>query len=86
MKNQSLKILGEDIAVQKSLNVVIHQPRNLDFSPIQGDGPENSPYEIVLWLPLTDCYKKTKSIYLLNKTLTENNLKYLDTKKSIKFY
>ena len=74
------KILGEDIAVQKSLNVVIHQPRNLDFSPIHRDGPENSPYEIVLWLPLTDCYK-TKSIYLLNKTLTENNLKYLDTKK-----
>ncbi len=72
--------LGEDIAVQKSLNVVIHQPNNLDFSPIHRDGPENSPYEVVLWLPLVDCYK-TKSIYLLDKKNTEKNLKLLDSKK-----
>ncbi len=74
------RILGEDIAVQKSLNVVIHQPNNLDISPIHRDGPENSPYEIVLWLPLVDCFK-TKSIYLLDKKNTEKNLRLLDSNK-----
>jgi len=77
------EILGMDVAVQKSLNIVIHQPENFDFSPVHRDAPENSPYEIVLWLPLVNCYK-TKSIYLLNKKRTEINLKYLDSKNNLK--
>jgi sporadic carbohydrate cluster 2OG-Fe(II) oxygenase len=73
------KILGPDVAIQKSLNVVIHQPDNLEISPMHRDAPENSPYEIVLWVPLVDCYD-TKSIYLLNKKNTDANLKHLDNK------
>ena len=73
------KILGPDVAIQKSLNVVIHQPDNMEISPLHRDAPENSPYEIVLWVPLVDCYD-TKSIYLLDKKNTDANLKYLDNK------
>ena len=74
-------ILGPDVAIQKSLNVVMHQPNNMEVSALHRDAPENSPYEIVLWVPLVDCYN-TKSIYLLNKKNTDKNLKYLDNKNS----
>ncbi len=71
------EILGPDVAIQKDLNVVIHQPNNKEISPLHRDAPENSPYEVVLWVPLVDCYN-TKSINLLDKKNTERNLKYLD--------
>ena len=68
--------------MQLRINLSIQMP-NDDSSllPIHSDvWSGDSPFESVIWLPLVNCYK-TKSIYLLNKTLTENNLKYLDTKK-----
>jgi len=73
------EILGPDVSIQKSLNVVIHQPNNMEISPLHRDAPENSPYEVVLWVPLVDCYN-TKSLYLLDKKNTDKNLKYLDNK------
>ena len=40
----------------------------------------DSPFEVVLWVPLVDCYK-TKSMFILDYTQMENfNKKYKDKK------
>lgn len=75
------KFLGQDIAIQKKINLVIQMPNNSDISPTHRDAPENSPFEIVFWVPLVDC-EKTKSIYLFDKETTDKNIHLLDTRKT----
>jgi sporadic carbohydrate cluster 2OG-Fe(II) oxygenase len=59
-------IVGNEVCMQRSLNISIQLP--LDESallPLHTDvWSGNSPYEVVFWLPLVDCYK-TKSMYVL---------------------
>lgn len=61
------KIVGNEIAMQKSPNLVIQFPKDessiLDLHADTWGG--NSPFEIVVWLPLVNCYK-TKSMFMLN--------------------
>jgi len=61
-----LRLVGPDVAVQKSCNIVIQQPGDIDVSPIHRDAPPNSPFEVVLWIPLVDCYG-TKGLSLLDR-------------------
>lgn len=71
-----LGLLGPDLFVQKNTNLVIQQPQDPNPSELHRDAPLNSPYELVVWLPLVDCYR-TKSMYMLNREGTSEALKIL---------
>ena len=59
-------LLGNELVMQKSLGLSIQLPKD-DSSvlPIHSDVWSGvSPFDIVVWIPLVDCYK-TKSMYIL---------------------
>ena len=64
-KDTILALLGPDLLVQKSCNIVIQRPNDNNPSELHRDAPGNSSYEIVLWIPLVDCFK-TKAMYLVD--------------------
>jgi sporadic carbohydrate cluster 2OG-Fe(II) oxygenase len=65
--------VGNEIAMQRTINLSIQLPRDASsLLPLHSDvWSGNSPYEIVLWVPLVDCYR-TKSMYLLPRRDSEN--------------
>jgi sporadic carbohydrate cluster 2OG-Fe(II) oxygenase len=63
-------LLGKDIAVQRNQNLVFQYPNSQRYSELHTDAPNNSPYELVYWVPLVNCYG-TKSFYLVNKEDTK---------------
>lgn len=68
--------IGNEIAMQRTINLSVQLP-NDDSSllPLHSDvWSGNSPYELVLWLPLVDCFK-TKSMYLLERPKSEKIFK-----------
>lgn len=69
-------LLGPDVAVQKSTNLVIQQPNDIAVSPTHRDAPPNSLYEIVAWIPLVDCYG-TKGLSILDKNTSEKGIDLL---------
>jgi sporadic carbohydrate cluster 2OG-Fe(II) oxygenase len=59
-------IAGNELAMQRGIGLSIQLP-NDDSSllPVHSDAwSEDSPFEVVAWTPLVDCYR-TKSMYLL---------------------
>lgn len=69
-------IVGNELAMQRACNLSIQLP-NDDSSllPLHCDTWQgNSPFEMVFWLPLVDCYK-TKSMYILPRESTEKIVK-----------
>lgn len=73
-------LCGNELVMQKNINLSI-QYVNDDSSllPIHADVYQgDSPYELVLWIPLVDC-NKTKSMYILPKNI--NDKKFLKIKK-----
>ena len=64
-KDNIIKLLGPDLLIQKNCNIVIQKPNDPNPSELHRDAPSNSPYEIVLWIPLVDCYK-SKAMYLVD--------------------
>lgn len=74
-------LLGPDIAGQKTVNFVIHQPGDADQVPTHRDAPTNSNFEIVVWLPLGDVYK-TKSMFVSDRKQSQNALKLLQDGRS----
>ena len=60
-------LLGPDLLVQKTCNLVIQMPNDPNPSELHRDAPANSPYEIVVWIPLVDCYE-SKGMYMLSFT------------------
>lgn len=71
------QLIGPDVLAQRTTNLVIQQPGDPNPSEVHRDAPLNSPYEIVVWVPLVDCYK-TKSMYVLPLETTRNALSLLD--------
>ena len=65
-----LDLLGPDLLVQKNTNLVIQQPHDPNPTEMHRDAPANSPYEIVVWLPLVDCCK-TKTMNVLDLSHTK---------------
>ena len=59
-------LVGNELSMQKSINLSIQMPNDnsslLDMHADTWSG--DSPYEVVVWLPLVDCFK-TKSMYIL---------------------
>ena len=59
-------IVGNELAMQRRLNLSIQLPDDTSsLLPVHADvWSGDSPYEIVVWVPLVDCYD-TKSMYLM---------------------
>ena len=65
------------------MNLVIQKPDDVNQVTLHRDAPPNSPYEIVVWVPLTKVFK-TKNMYILEKKETIkllNNLRVLKKNK-----
>jgi sporadic carbohydrate cluster 2OG-Fe(II) oxygenase len=79
-------LVGNELAMQKNMNLVVQMPKDtsstIDLHADTWGG--NSPFEIVVWLPLVDCYK-TKSMFILDKNKTKKLKieKLLKSKNSI---
>ncbi len=83
-------IVGNELAMQKKVNLSIQLPNdNSSLLPLHSDTwSGDSPFEVVLWLPLVDCYK-TKSMFILNqKKMSKFNKIYKSssTKKASDLY
>jgi len=59
-------LIGNELSMQNSINLSIQCPNdNSSLLPVHADvWSGDSPFEIVCWLPLVDCYD-TKSMYIL---------------------
>ena len=59
-------LVGNELAMQRSIGFSIQLPDDdSSLLPVNSDvWSENSPYEVVLWVPLVDC-SGTKSMYFL---------------------
>jgi sporadic carbohydrate cluster 2OG-Fe(II) oxygenase len=60
------RIVGNELAMQRSLGLSIQLPNDeSSLLPLHSDAwSEDSPYEVVLWIPFVDCLR-TKSMFLL---------------------
>jgi len=73
MAREALHLLvGNELAMQRGLNLSIQLPDDeSSLLPAHSDvWSGNSPYEVVFWLPLVDCYR-TRAMYLLPKPLSD---------------
>jgi hypothetical protein len=59
-------LVGNELAMQLRVNLSIQLPNdNSSLLPVHADTwSGDSPFEVVVWLPLVDCYR-TKAMYLL---------------------
>ncbi len=59
-------LAGNELAMQLRINLSIQMPRDdSSLLPVHADTwSGDSPYEVVVWVPMVDCFK-TKSMYLL---------------------
>ena len=59
-------LVGNELAMQLRVNLSIQLPQdNSSLLPIHADTwSGDSPFEVVVWIPLVDCYG-TKSMYIL---------------------
>lgn len=59
-------IIGNEVSMQLKANLSIQLPKDdSSLLPIHADTwSGDSPYEVVVWIPLVDCFK-TKSMYIL---------------------
>lgn len=59
-------LVGDELAIQNNINFSIQCPKDKDsLLPIHADTWDgNSPFELVVWVPMVNCFK-TKSMYML---------------------
>jgi sporadic carbohydrate cluster 2OG-Fe(II) oxygenase len=74
-------LLGPDILAQKGTNLVLQPPGDPNPSELHRDAPANSPYEMVVWVPMVNCYG-TKAMYILDVDNTEKAFAHLDANPS----
>jgi sporadic carbohydrate cluster 2OG-Fe(II) oxygenase len=72
-----IHLLGPDILAQKNCNLVLQPPGDPNPSELHRDAPANSPYEVVVWLPLVNCFG-SKTMYILDVGNTELAFARLD--------
>jgi sporadic carbohydrate cluster 2OG-Fe(II) oxygenase len=65
VKDEITQMLGPDLLIQRSVNIVIQRPRDTDTSEPHRDYPANSAFELVIWLPLCDCPAE-RSMYMVD--------------------
>lgn len=65
-----VNMLGPDLHAQKNNNLVFQYPLSERYSELHTDYPPNSPFELVFWIPLVNCYEsKTFFIVPLSQSL-----------------
>ena len=66
-------LVGNELAMQSRVNLSIQLPGDdSSLLPVHADTwSGDSPFEVVVWLPLVDCFN-TKSMYLLKPKVAEN--------------
>jgi len=75
-----INLLGNDLAIQKNVGLSIQFPNDSSsLLPIHSDvaNSDCSPYELVIWIPLVDCYK-TKSMFYLPFSAKESLEEYIN--------
>ena len=79
-------IVGNELAIQKTLNLSIQLPQdNSSLLDIHSDTfSGESPFQVVLWIPLVNV-QKTKSMFILPKKESEKEIKKLKQYKSSGF-
>lgn len=67
-RNALHEIVGNELVMQRNINLSIQLPGDdSSLLPVHADALQgDSPYEVVLWLPLVDCYG-TKSMFFSRK-------------------
>ncbi len=77
-------IVGNELCMQRGLNLSIQLPQDDSaLLPLHTDvWSGNSPYEVVLWLPLVDCYR-SKSMYVLPLQKSLNVIENFDIYKKL---
>jgi sporadic carbohydrate cluster 2OG-Fe(II) oxygenase len=83
-------IVGNELAMQLRVNLSIQMPNDVSsLLPVHGDTwSGDSPYEVVVWIPLVDCFN-TKSMYILGPTPAKrllDNFGYMSGKSSEDLY
>ncbi len=65
-KNILHTVVGNELAMQKKFNLNVQVPQDdKNLLPIHADTwTGDSPFQVVLWVPLVDCYK-TKAMWIL---------------------
>lgn len=83
-------LVGNELVMQRNINLSIQLPNDssslLDMHADTWSG--DSPYEVVVWLPLVDCYK-SKSMYILKSKKYDKFLKNFElhhTKKNFNLF
>jgi sporadic carbohydrate cluster 2OG-Fe(II) oxygenase len=76
-ETQLVTLLGPDILAQRNCNLVLQPPGDPNPSELHRDAPANSPYELVVWVPLVNCFG-TKAMYILDVKSTEMAFDRLD--------
>ena len=66
-------LVGNELAMQSRVNLSIQLPGDdSSLLPVHADTwSGDSPFEVVVWLPLVDCFN-TKSMYILKPKVAEN--------------
>ncbi len=66
VKSALFALIGNELAMQRRINLSVQLPGDASsLLPLHADvWSGNSPFELVVWLPLVDCHD-TKSMYLL---------------------
>ena len=68
-------LVGNELAMQKRINLSIQFPEDVVLLPVHSDTWSGlSPFEVVVWVPLVDCYK-SKSMYILPPKENKNFVK-----------
>tara|TARA_A100001015_G_C15040870_1_gene739578 strand:+ start:940 stop:1674 length:735 start_codon:yes stop_codon:yes gene_type:complete len=77
-------ILGQDLLIQTKLNLSIQMPKDeTSILPLHSDSwSADSPFQINLWIPLTDCFK-TNSMFIKSKKESIKILKDIGANKNI---
>lgn len=79
-KNVLHELVGNELAMQRNINLSIQQPGDdSSLLPIHADILQgDSPYEVVLWVPLVDCHD-SKSMFFCDKRVSDQQMHVLDS-------
>lgn len=71
-------LVGNELAMQRRINLSVQLPDDSSsLLPVHADvWSGDSPYEVVVWVPLVDCYR-TKSMYITERRFDERTQKDL---------
>lgn len=78
------QIVGNELVMQSRINLSIQMPKDSSsLLPIHADTWSGvSPFEVVVWLPLVDCYQTKTMYFLKKKSISKVNKILLDKKLS----